>query len=112
MRISRRLAAVLLSPLGLLLLAGGLIPAGILFVYSFYGYSLFQITPGFHLSWYRTVLTDPLYRKVAWNTLAIALPTVALTVAGGFAIAYYLVFRAHRSRTPLFALVVVSMLAS
>ena len=35
-----------------------------------------------------------------------------ISVAGGYAIAYYLAFKAKRSRTPLFALVVVSMLAS
>jgi spermidine/putrescine transport system permease protein len=112
MKISRRLAAVLLSPLGLLILLGGLVPAGILFVYSFYDYSLFQISPAFHFAWYRTVFTDPLYRTVAWNTIAIAVPTVVLAVAGGYAIAYYLAFKAQRLRTPLFALVVISMLAS
>lgn len=112
MRISGRLAAVLLSPLSLLLIAGGLIPAAILFVYSFYDYSLFLISPAFHFAWYRTIFSDPVYRTVAWNTIAIALPTVLLSVAGGYAIAYYLAFKAKRSRTPLFALVVVSMLAS
>ena len=104
MTISRRLAAVLLSPLGLLILVGGLIPAAILFVYSFYDYSLFQISPAFQLGWYRAIFSDPLYRTVVWNTIAIAAPTVVLTVAGGYAIAYYLVFKAQRLRTPLFAL--------
>ena len=100
MRISRRLAAVLLSPLSLLLIVGGLIPAAILFVYSFYDYSLFLITPAFHFAWYRTIFSDPVYRTVAWNTIAIALPTVLISVAGGYAIAYYLAFKAKRSRTP------------
>jgi spermidine/putrescine transport system permease protein len=112
MRISRRLAAVLLTPLGLLIVVGGLVPAAILFVYSFYDYSLFQITPAFHFAWYRSIFSDPLYRTVAWNTIAIAVPTVVVSVAGGYAIAYYLAFKAQRLRTPLFALVVVSMLAS
>ena len=112
MRISRRLAAVLLSPLSLLLIAGGLVPATILFVYSFYDYSLFQITPAFHLTWYRTILTDPIYRTVLRNTLAIAIPTVIVTIGAGYTIAYYLAFKSDRSRKPLFALIVVSMLAS
>ena len=47
-----------------------------------------------------------------WNTFAIAIPTVVATVVGGYTIAYFLAFRAHRSRTPIFTLVVVSMLAS
>jgi spermidine/putrescine transport system permease protein len=112
MRISRRLAVVFLLPLSLLLIVGGLVPAGILFVYSFYDYRLFQLTPAFHTTWYRTILSDPVYRTVTWNTLAIALPTVLATVAGGYTIAYYLAFKAKRSRTPVFALVVISMLAS
>jgi spermidine/putrescine transport system permease protein len=112
MRISRRLAVVLVSPLSLLLILGGLIPAGILFVYSFYNYDLFQISPAFHLTWYREIVNNPVYRTVMWNTFAIAIPTVVVTVAGGYMIAYYLAFKARRSRTPLFALVVISMLAS
>ena len=51
MRISRRLSVVLVSPLSLLLIAGGLVPVGILFAYSFYDYSLFRISPAFHLTW-------------------------------------------------------------
>ena len=43
MRISRRLAVVLVLPLSLLLIVGGLVPAGILFVYSFYDFSLYQV---------------------------------------------------------------------
>jgi spermidine/putrescine transport system permease protein len=112
MRISRRLAVVLVSPLSLLLIVGGLVPAGILFVYSFYDYSLFRISPAFHLTWYREILSNPVYRTVTWNTLAIALPTVLITVSGGYTIAYFLAFKARRSRTPVFALVVISMLAS
>jgi spermidine/putrescine transport system permease protein len=112
MRISRRLAVALVLPLSLLLVVGGLVPAGILFVYSFYDYSLFQITPAFHTTWYRTIISDPVYRTVARNTFAIAIPTVVATIVGGYTIAYYLAFRARRSRTPIFTLVVVSMLAS
>lgn len=112
MRISRRLAVVFVSPLSLLLIVGGLVPAAILFVYSFYDYSLFQITPAFHLTWYREIARNGVYRTVTWNTLAIAIPTVVATVAGGYTIAYYLAFKARKSRATLFALVVISMLAS
>jgi spermidine/putrescine transport system permease protein len=111
-RISRRLAVVLVSPLSLLLIVGGIVPAGILFVYSFYDYSLFVVSPAFHLTWYREIVHNSVYRTVAWNTLAIALPTVVATVVGGYTIAYYLAFKAGRARTPVFALVVISMLAS
>jgi spermidine/putrescine transport system permease protein len=89
------------------------IPAAILLLYSFYGFSLYQIHPGFHLEWYQQVFSQSLYRTVAGNTLAIALPVTAISVVGGYLIAYYLVFHASgRGRTLLFALVVISMLAS
>jgi spermidine/putrescine transport system permease protein len=89
------------------------VPAVILLIYSFYGFSLYQVEPGFHFEWYQQVFSQSIYRTVAVNTLAIALPVTAISVAGGYAIAYYLVFRAsRRGQTLLFALVVVSMLAS
>src|SRR5256885_188506 len=83
MKISRRLAAVLLSPLGLLILAGGLIPAGVLFAYSFYDYSLFQVTPAFQLGWYRGIVSESLYRTVAWNTVAFELEEAARDLGAG-----------------------------
>lgn len=112
MRSGRAVAASLGTPLALLLLAGVLAPAAILLVYSFLGFSNYEIQPGFRLDWYRTIFTDGIYRAVAWNTLAIAVPVTVASVAGGYAIAYYIVFAAGRSARVLFVLVVVSMLAS
>lgn len=112
MRITRKGAALLLSPLTAVLVFGVLVPTAILFVYSFYRYDLFQLQPGFHLGGYRQVLGDGLYRTVAWNTLAIALPTTAISVVGGYAIAYYLAFVIRRGRAFVLALVILSMLAS
>jgi spermidine/putrescine transport system permease protein len=89
-----------------------LAPAGILFVYSFYSYDLFQIYPGFHFHWYHQVFSNAIYRTVAWNTVAIALPTTVASIAGGYAIAYYVVFCATRARRLILALVVISMLSS
>ena len=103
---------MLVSPLGLLLIVCGVVPAGILFAYSFYDYSLFRVSPALHLAWYREVFTDPVYATVTWNTLAIALPVVVVVIVGAYMIAYYLAFTARRSRTSLFALIVISMLAS
>jgi spermidine/putrescine transport system permease protein len=110
--VTRGLATALVAPLGLFLAAAVLVPAGILFVYSFYDFSLYQVHRAFKLDWYRESLGDPIYRQVFRNTLAIALPATALSVAGGFCIAYFIAYRARRARTLLFALVIVSMLAS
>jgi spermidine/putrescine transport system permease protein len=112
MRVTRGLGGLLVAPLTLFLIATVIVPASILFVYSFYDFSLYQVHRAFELQWYRASLSDPLYRKVIRNTLAIALPTTLLSVAGGYCIAYYIVFRARRARTLLFGLVIVSMLAS
>jgi spermidine/putrescine transport system permease protein len=112
-RVNRRVAGFLITPLGALLTVVMIVPAVILLLYSFYGFSLYQIQPGFHLDWYHQVISQSIYRTVAGNTLAIALPVTAISVLGGYAIAYYLVFEASpRGRTLLFGLVVVSMLAS
>ena len=62
MRISAGVAGILLAPLGILLVAAVLIPAGILLVYSFYGYSLFEIHRQMSLDWYRQIADQDLYR--------------------------------------------------
>jgi spermidine/putrescine transport system permease protein len=113
MPITRRISLLLLSPLGLALLAGLLIPMGILLAYSFFTFELLEAQPGFHLDSYKEVFTDPVYRKFAANTLWIALPTTALSVVGGYIAAYYLVLVARpRARMLGLALIVISMLAS
>jgi spermidine/putrescine transport system permease protein len=111
-RSARAVAASLGIPLALLLAAGVLVPAAILLVYSFLGFSNYEIQPGFRLDWYERILTDGIYAVVASNTLAIAVPVTIASVTGGYAIAYYIVFAAGRSARILFVLVVVSMLAS
>ena len=107
-----RMSVLVTTPLALILLVSLVIPAGIFFVYSFLTFNLRQVQVNFTLENYFIALTDPLYRKLAWNTLLIATPTTLLAVAGGYLTAYYLVFNAERSRNPLLALVVLSMMAS
>jgi spermidine/putrescine transport system permease protein len=110
--VTRTSAWALGSPLAALLAAGVVAPAGFFLVYSFFGFSTYEIQPAFHLDWYREILTSGVYRAVALNTLAIAIPTTLATVLGGYAIAYYIVFDAGRSGRLILALVVGSLLAS
>lgn len=112
MRIRRGASTLLLSPLAFILVCGVVIPAGVLLVYSFYRYDFFQLSRGFHLDEYRQVLSQSVYRTIAWNTLAISVPTTAISLAGGYAIAYFLASVIQRGRAFVFALVIVSMLAS
>lgn len=112
MALSRRGALALLAPLTLILAGAIVVPAGIFFLYSFYSFELLEPRPGFDLGHYTTVLGDELYRRLAWNTVKIALPTTIVSVCAGFALAYYIALCRGRLRSLLVALVVVSMLAS
>jgi ABC-type spermidine/putrescine transport system permease subunit I len=112
MRIGRRFELVLLSPLGVLLAGMILLPVAILFGYSFFAFLLLRPSGGPTLANYLNVLGDPLYRTLTINTLAIALPTTLLSVSGGFAIAYFVVFGTGRGRRALLVLVVTALLAS
>jgi spermidine/putrescine transport system permease protein len=112
MRITRRIEALLLAPLGLLLLIALLIPAGILFYYSFYRFAFYETYGAAGLGNYGDVFSDPLYRTLALKTLAIAIPTVLLSVSCGYALAYYLVFGQSRLRGLLFLLVLTALMAS
>jgi spermidine/putrescine transport system permease protein len=112
MRISQRLEALLLAPLAVLLLGAIVFPAVILLGYSLFLWVSLQATGGITLTNYIESLTDPLYRQLAINTIAIALPTTLASVAGGFAVAYHVVFVQQRGRSLMFALVVSALMAS
>ena len=113
MSLSRRLAAFLLTPLGALLLFAVAVPVAMLFAFSFFHIgALLQIVPGFTWDNYRQVLTTSLYRSFAVNTLLIAGPTALGSVVGGYVLAYYLAFRARRSRGLLLVAIVIALMGS
>jgi spermidine/putrescine transport system permease protein len=113
MRIRRNLGVMLASPLALLLILTIAVPAGTFFVYSFYKFVLLEPKAGFDLGNYRTALSDQLYHKLAWNSVAIAGPTTVLSVVFGYVLAYYLAFVASvRRRQVVLALIVISLMAS
>jgi spermidine/putrescine transport system permease protein len=110
--LSRRLAAFLTSPLGALLLFAVIVPVGMLFAFSFFHLHLLEPVPGFTVDNYRRVVTTRLYRTYAVNTLLIAAPTAALAVIGGYVLAYFLAFRARRSRRFLLVAIVIALMGS
>ena len=112
MRIGKRLEGLLLSPLGVLLVAALVVPAGILFYYSFYHFVFFTRVGGATLENYSRAFTYPAYRTFAGNTLWIALPTTVASVAAGYVLAYAIVFGRSRRRTLLFALLLTALMAS
>ena len=68
--------------------------------------------PGFTIDNYRQVVTTPLYRTYALNTFLIAAPTALLSVIGGYVLAYFLAFRARRSRRFLLIAIVIALMGS
>lgn len=112
MRIGRGLGAALLLPLLALLIGFVVVPTVILF-----GYSLFEwvfaspvgaVTPTNYIE----LIQSPITWKVVETTLWIGVPVAVFSVAGGYAIAYYIVFGQGRSRHVLFILTVTALMAS
>lgn len=112
MSLSRRLAAFLVTPLGALLVAGVLVPAAMLLAFSFFRLHLLEVVPGATLENYRLVVTTTIYRSYAINTFLIAGPTALISVVTGYVLAYFLAFRARRSRGILLIAVVIALMGS
>jgi spermidine/putrescine transport system permease protein len=111
--LSRRLTALLLTPLGALLGLAVAVPVAMLFAFSFFRIgALLQIIPSFTWDNYHQVATTSLYRAFARNTFLIAAPTAVLSVAGGYVLAYHLAFRARRSRGLVLVAVVIALMGS
>jgi spermidine/putrescine transport system permease protein len=110
--LSRRLAAFLMSPLGALLLFGVTVPVTLLFAFSFFHLHLLEVQPGATLDNYRQAVTTDIYRRYAINTFLIAAPTAVVSVVAGYALAYFLAFRARRSRGIVFVAVVIALMGS
>jgi spermidine/putrescine transport system permease protein len=111
-RIGRGSGAALLLPLLAVLIGFVVVPTVILF-----GYSLFEwvfaspvgaVTPTNYIE----LIQSPITWKVVETTLWIGVPVAVFSVAGGYAIAYYIVFGQGRSRQVLFILTVTALMAS
>ena len=112
MRIGRWLETLLLGPLALLIGAAVVVPGLILFVYSLFAWHFLQPIGGPSTTNYVGALTQPLYRQLLVNTLAIGLPTTIGSLIGGYVIAYYAVFAPGRRGGFVFFLVVTALMAS
>ena len=83
-----------------------------LFAFSFFHIELLNLVPGFTADNYHQVVTTTLYRRYALNTVLIAAPTALLSVIGGYVLAYFIAFRARRSRRFLLIAVVIALMGS
>lgn len=82
----RRRIAALIIPFALLALFGAIVPLWEMFQISV-SESQFE-TKGFTLDAYRTLIQDPVYAEVAWNSLWFGVVTTAVSVILGVAIAH------------------------
>ena len=110
----RRVAVALLVGPAVLLVGGALlVPAANLLVQSFLesqGYG--QLTYHFTVSNYVDALSDPVYRSVAWRSLALGAAAALICVAAAYPVAFFITFRLRRARNIALFLIVVSLFTS
>jgi spermidine/putrescine transport system permease protein len=112
MRIGRLLAGLLLAPLTVLVVLAVVVPTLVVGWYSLFDFQFFRPTGDLTLENYREVLTDPLYRRLATNTLLFAVPVAILASVAGFVVGYAMVFGTRRYRGFLLGLVLTALMAS
>jgi spermidine/putrescine transport system permease protein len=102
--------AFLASPTAFML-AFFAVPLGVLVATAFQHSSLYSTASGFTLDNFRTLLTDPLYRRVTVDTVVIATTAMVIQLVIALPLSYVLAFRAGALELPLLlALVVVDEL--
>jgi spermidine/putrescine transport system permease protein len=75
------------------------VPLGVLFLYSFYTAGFFEIEHTISLHNYRTLIHDPVFPKVLWRTVRVALVVTVACALLGFPIALMLARAGARART-------------
>ena len=104
-RIIRPLAFMSLPTAVLVMLF--LVPMGILAIYSFQ-YGDLTGKSGFTLSNFSDIMTDPLYRDIAWTTFQIATIAMIAQLIVGLPLAYVLAYKAGRFELPLLLALVLA----
>jgi putative spermidine/putrescine transport system permease protein len=94
------------APLGVILVCFLFLPMIALVVVSFFDYDSVQIIPGFVLTNYHDVFSSSVTWRTYLNTIRFTVIVWAITVVGGFGVAYVLAFEI-RSRTTQMALFLV-----
>ena len=89
-----------------------LFPYALMFVHSFWSVRDGVIVHNWNLENYSTLLHNPLYWQVLFRTARIAASVTFLAVALGYPLAYFLSFRAGRSKELLYQLVIVPLWVS
>lgn len=112
MRIGRLAELGLLAPLALLVAAFVVLPTALLFGASLFTWAFSTPQDGPTFANYAHVLVNPTTWRVALNTVEIALPVTILSVAGGYVLAYRIVFVPGRASAILLMLTITALMAS
>lgn len=112
MHVGRMTGAGLLAPLLLVLIGFVVVPSTILAGYSLFDWVFASPVGPPTLLNYQEIADSAISLKVATTTIVIALPVALISVAGGYAIAYYIVFGGGPGRRLLLLLVITALMAS
>ena len=89
-----------------------LLPYALLFCFSFWQVRSQVIVHQWTLNNYRQLFTNPVYLEVLWRSAGIAAAVTILALLLGFPLAYFLSFRAQRSKRLLYQLVIIPLWVS
>lgn len=101
-----------LSPVTIVLFFFFIVPVVIFFLYSFWIAHVWKIERIFTLANYIYAFTNPTYRKVTLNSLAIGFLSATTATLVSYPLAYYLTFKLKRGRNLVLFLVIISLLSS
>jgi spermidine/putrescine transport system permease protein len=104
---NRRRAAFLITPPALWILVLFLVPLGIMVVYTFQAGTFSPEREIFTFDNYREYFTNPAFQRVLLSSSVLAFNTALLSVLLAYPLAYFLVFRAGRSKLMLLTLLIL-----
>ncbi|GLQ80810.1 spermidine/putrescine ABC transporter permease [Mesorhizobium huakuii] len=107
---SQRTGGILAAPAATYMLLFFVVPAILLFSYSFWISSGFRIVPDFVLTNYISAIRSPLFLRVTYNAIVIGLVTASVTLCLSIPVGYYLTYVA-RSKI-IFYLILVTWFSS
>lgn len=107
---SQRTGGILAAPAAIYMLLFFVMPAILLFSYSFWISSGFRIVPDFALTNYISAIRSPLFLRVTYNAVVIGLITASVTLCLSIPVGYYLTYVAKSKVT--FYLILVTWFSS
>ncbi len=99
-------------PIAVWMLALVVVPLMFTFLMSFYSSSGLMIDTTLTLENYRLFFTDPLYARILFKSIRLALVISVLSIAAAFPLAYMVSFKIRRGRNMLFMLCIIPLWVS